>query len=318
MNLFKNILQSGVTDDLVYQERRGVLLSNYISFILSFAILVLYVFKTTFHGSIKYGLNSILLLFGLFLFLIPILLNRLEFTRMARLSLCILPVGFLWFVYVPQMQQLAVIETSIYDSMRIFLLSFSFIPYLIFDKNKPGLLILGILPAFISVLFFEAILQFAGVGHSQMGIQGDDYQLMQIRTFVAFAILSGASYTFHNIISVNDAYNLKMQKILKEKSAEIARQNKELNNLNAHLEELVEKKTENIRKQNEVLVSYAHSNSHHLRAPVARLLGLLHLSKLEKEVDYPQFINKVEKEANTIDEVVRDISKEINDLGDVE
>jgi hypothetical protein len=103
-----------------------------------------------------------------------------------------------------------------------------------------------------------------------------------------------------------------------EKSNEIETQNEELIQsqenlfqLNNHLEQIVQERTEEIEKKNERLIRYAYSNAHHLRGPVARVLGLIHLSKLENSLDYPFLFQKIEEQTKEIDEVVKSINKEL-------
>jgi len=101
------------------------------------------------------------------------------------------------------------------------------------------------------------------------------------------------------------------QRIINQNEQLKLRQN-ELNKLNNNLEELVNEQTKDIQKKNEILAYYAFTNAHKLRGPVARLLGLFHISKLEKEMDAQWLLNKLEKETISIDEIVRNISKELN------
>lgn len=103
-----------------------------------------------------------------------------------------------------------------------------------------------------------------------------------------------------------------------EKSNEIETQNEELvqsqenlYNLNTHLESLVHDRTKEVQRQNERLIRYAYSNAHHVRGPVARILGLIQLSKLEIHLDYPFLFKKIEEQTNEIDEVVKGINKEL-------
>jgi predicted neutral ceramidase superfamily lipid hydrolase len=103
-----------------------------------------------------------------------------------------------------------------------------------------------------------------------------------------------------------------------EKSNEIETQNEELTQsqenlfqLNAHLEQLVEERTRKIHEQNEKLLAYAYSNAHHLRGPVARVLGLISLSKLEAKVDYPFLFQKIEEQTNEIDGVIKTINRDL-------
>ena len=103
-----------------------------------------------------------------------------------------------------------------------------------------------------------------------------------------------------------------------EKAHEIETQNEELvqsqENLfqiNTHLETLVDERTKEVKKQNEQLIKYAYSNSHHVRRPVARVLGLIRLSKMETDLDFPYLFQKIEEQTLEIDEVVKGINKEL-------
>ena len=103
-----------------------------------------------------------------------------------------------------------------------------------------------------------------------------------------------------------------------EKTNEIETQNEELvqshenlHNINNHLESMVNERTEEVQKQNEQLIKYAYSNAHHVRGPVARVLGLIQLSKIETNLDYPFLFQKIEEQTKEIDEVVKGINKEL-------
>ncbi len=103
-----------------------------------------------------------------------------------------------------------------------------------------------------------------------------------------------------------------------EKSNEIETQNEELMlsqenlyQLNTHLESLVDERTHEVKKQNELLIKYAYANAHHVRGPVARVLGLIQLSKMETDLDYPFLFKKIEEQTKEIDKVVNSINREL-------
>jgi len=84
-----------------------------------------------------------------------------------------------------------------------------------------------------------------------------------------------------------------------------------LSQINLHLETLVEERTQKIRTQNEILLNYAYTNAHHVRGPVARLLGLIQLSRMKTDLDYPWFFEKVEHETREIDIIIKRIGSEL-------
>ncbi len=86
---------------------------------------------------------------------------------------------------------------------------------------------------------------------------------------------------------------------------------RDLTSLNAHLEETVRERTGKIQIQNEALVKYSYTNAHHLRGPVARLLGLANLSRIKTNLTCMDIISKMEEQAREIDEVVKQINKDL-------
>lgn len=89
------------------------------------------------------------------------------------------------------------------------------------------------------------------------------------------------------------------------------RLNTNLNTINNHLEEMVAERTEKIIRQNEALVKYSYTNAHHLRGPVARLLGLANLSKISNQDSLTDIISMMEQQAVEIDQVVSQINREL-------
>lgn len=105
---------------------------------------------------------------------------------------------------------------------------------------------------------------------------------------------------------------------LNDKAKEIASQNEELlqiqenlSILNADLEKIVDDRTTKIKAQNEVLIKYSYRNAHHLRGPVARLLGLSMVYKLDPHSNPVYFMDKMVEQANEIDSVIKQINIEL-------
>jgi PAS domain S-box-containing protein len=85
--------------------------------------------------------------------------------------------------------------------------------------------------------------------------------------------------------------------------------------LGTHID-ITEKKNLEIEliKLNKKLLKYAHLNAHEVQGPVARLLGLIEISKLTADADYPWFFEKVKKEGNDIDRILKLITKELDEI----
>jgi len=317
MNPFKNIVESGLLQTDTYQEKRGIVLSNYIALILCACVMVLIIVRFFFfHDIDKAALINYPI--GVALFLFTIVLNRFFLTTLSRLYLSFVPYAYLWYNSLYGMNLLSSDLPTQYDSLRIYFLAFSCIPYLLLDKHRPFVFILGLLPAIASILFLNLILELAGAEPARGGIAEIDFSMIQVRTVVSFLFISACCFSLQVIIANNDDLNQRLLLELKDKKEEIEMQNEELvmgqenlTQVNQHLESLVEERTQKIRNQNETLLNYAYTNAHHVRGPVARILGLIQLSRMKTDLDYPWFFEKVELETIEIDVIIKQIGSEL-------
>jgi tetratricopeptide (TPR) repeat protein len=97
----------------------------------------------------------------------------------------------------------------------------------------------------------------------------------------------------------------KQEEILAQ-NEELRHQQTEISNLNNHLEDLVKEKTATILARNAQLNEYAHFNAHQLRAPIATIMGLYEVLKLNPSLEDREFICKqIEISILVLDEMVR-------------
>jgi len=223
-------------------------------------------------------------------------------------------------------------QTSHYIGIQFSILASAIIPFLVFRLENTLLLVLSLLPTFIALITFDFIHSIFGVGYQQVGLTETGYGLTTMRVMIAFILVTGGSLILKRSIERNEALNEKLITQLternKENSAlleEITAQNEELlqsqeqvSQINHHLEDLVLEKTKNIQKQNEILLKYAYTNAHYVRGPVARLLGLIQVSRLKTDLDYSWFFGKVEDEANEVDRIISSIAKDLNEIDQTE
>lgn len=90
--------------------------------------------------------------------------------------------------------------------------------------------------------------------------------------------------------------------------------NNQLNSLNLALELKINERAQEIISQREKLTNYAYYNAHKLRAPLARLLGLISLidnNFLEKEEISP-VVKKIQQAGGELDDIVKEINKIIS------
>lgn len=84
--------------------------------------------------------------------------------------------------------------------------------------------------------------------------------------------------------------NAGLENTIVERTKEIADANEKLLDLNSNLEQLVAQRTKRIEEQLEKFQKYAHLNSHDLRAPLARVMGLVLLLQNEQEAEAKKVI----------------------------
>lgn len=114
----------------------------------------------------------------------------------------------------------------------------------------------------------------------------------------------------------NDALTQQTREMTDQNAALLSAQN-QLAMLNTNLERILNERTARIQAQNEILVRYSYNNAHHLRGPVARLLGLAMIYKMDDALDADFIISKMVDQAHEIDTVVKLINEDLeaNNLG---
>ena len=114
----------------------------------------------------------------------------------------------------------------------------------------------------------------------------------------------------------NDQLKLLNQEILEQKEELIQQAtslqlaNEEITNINNNLEKLINERTSEVKKKNDKLIQYSFINAHKLRAPVARIIGLINiLKKPKKDENIDEVVKKLEVESKDLDNVVLSINK---------
>ena len=104
--------------------------------------------------------------------------------------------------------------------------------------------------------------------------------------------------------------NRYLEEIVKERTAQLSEANEELLNLNENLEFNIQERTKKINEQLKKITSYAHMNSHEVRAPLARILGLVSLVKTESDsAVIEDLMLKIEQSAEELDQIVRKMNE---------
>lgn len=94
---------------------------------------------------------------------------------------------------------------------------------------------------------------------------------------------------------------------------ELSTSNKEINRINENLETIVKNRTKDLENKNALLLKYSQMNSHDVRAPLARTLGLLDLLKESARTKNQQTLIEYLLQSTTeMDEVVKKMNKILN------
>lgn len=108
------------------------------------------------------------------------------------------------------------------------------------------------------------------------------------------------------VIAMTLYFSLKQKR---RDNALIAQKNEKIRLINESLEKRVKERTEKVERQNKKLRNYAFSNSHEVRAPLARLMGLVDLWNKENNKAQRDFIiEKISKSALELDDIIRKLN----------
>ncbi len=88
--------------------------------------------------------------------------------------------------------------------------------------------------------------------------------------------------------------------------------NAEIKFMNDQLEDKVVARTEEIRMQSNQLTEYSFYTAHKMRGPLARILGLIELTRMNPEQqELAEILKRLEDSSNELDEVIRQINRKL-------
>lgn len=158
-------------------------------------------------------------------------------------------------------------------------------------------------------------------GQLAMAADGNEAITIAVTYSILYFILGYATYYLKSSYDQAQDRLHEVNLQLAAKANEVEAQNEELiqiqenlSMVNEDLEKTIADRTENLRIKTEKLIKYSYTNAHHLRGPVARLLGLVAIRELEENPDNQFFFNKVKDQAEEIDTVVKQINRELENL----
>jgi PAS domain S-box-containing protein len=215
----KNITESGASFAGSPGEKRNIVLTNSLAIVSSVAVMMLMILRYWFDSPLQTA--RAWLYFGVLLFLLPIVFNRLGFTRIARVAMCWIPPFFLLAVsyYVLSVEDVTVVS---YLGLRYYLLAFCCPPFLIFCVPRERTFMLALMVPVMSILLFDPIFNLLGVGFVDQ--EPFDYGFNNVRAGISLFIISTACYILKSRADRNEHINNKLISELALKNEEIQRQ----------------------------------------------------------------------------------------------
>jgi PAS domain S-box-containing protein len=213
MSFFKNLTNSGILFARNPSEQRSIIVSNYISLVFFSMYSLLLIVRFIFFRMPVDVFTPI----HMVLYLLPIVLNRMGFVRLSRIYLCWMPPVLLMSNFLFMIGTSSEHSEALYDGMRIYLLAFSCIPFLLLStRNWPELATGFFMPALI-IIFCDPIISFLG-DDSFFGSGSQSYHVNNMRTMIAFFVISGSSFSLKWLVERTEIQNELLIRALAERN----------------------------------------------------------------------------------------------------
>ncbi len=130
--------------------------------------------------------------------------------------------------------------------------------------------------------------------------------------FTASAVVAGLLAAVVFLLVINVKRTQKSNQELRRLHVEVSKQKEGLNNINLHLEDIIETRTKDLKIKNKQLSDYSLHLSHHIRGPIATLKGIVYIQENEL-IDQEECIRLIKKCVFEIDEEIISMSKMLNE-----
>ncbi|SNT28184.1 hypothetical protein SAMN05421640_3155 [Ekhidna lutea] len=308
-------------------KARNVIISNRLVFIVFVIMWLLFLIHYQHNG---WNTFSQFILFGnIGAFSVILLLNKIGLSLLSRIIL-----SWMCSVY-PFVSSIEVklenevpIEEPMYFMPRLFIMTTSIIPILVFNFKEKGGLTLGLMGSFVPLAFFDPIHQYLNIGYFQMGFDSISYFTFHSVTLSSYVIFIVATIFFKRENEKYERKNLSLIQSLEKKNDELTLKNTQIENqskelesanyeirlINANLEKAVNKRTKKLLDQATQFQMFSFKNSHELRAPLANVMGIIELLKdAESQAEINELLVLLNKSCEDLDKVVHEINEILNE-----
>ncbi len=335
--MLKKIIDIGSSATSSKEENRHIRISNILILILML-LAILLAFPIVYEN----GWSVVLLLDSVsFLVMASLIwLNYLGKTKLSRVIAALYPplITMVGSIISKTYLSNSVFVYDFFDA-RILIVGFSIIPFVLFSYMEKRVMFLIFGVAFLLVVAFDPIHSLFGVGYEiffgplpKAYIVSGVY-IDLVLFFIAISIyyfLSNINHLLNRNVELVDNLGEKhielsslfeeqesLNAILKNNEQLIEEQKTKLLVANEKLSEEVSDKSVELKQSNDELIKhnndlqqFSNTLSHNLRGPVANLLGLSNLFKIDKsEESRSSIADHIHKSANALDVVIKDLNK---------
>jgi signal transduction histidine kinase len=112
-----------------------------------------------------------------------------------------------------------------------------------------------------------------------------------------------------DLVALNEELRSSQEEVMAQRDS-LSEKNDEIAGMNTNLEKIVAERTRVLEEQNKRLAEYAFINAHKLRAPLASILGIIHLLTIETDkVEQRKLLDLLNTSSAELDEIVHSINK---------
>lgn len=332
-----SLLDIGVKEDMSRTEIRKYRLTNFVLtvlFVLGLILLIPSLYENGFIVSAYMNLASVALMAVL------LFINHFGYINFTRLVASIYPSVIIVSasIVVKTVYPQSVVIFDFFDA-RVLAGGFFVLPYLFFGYREKKYLFASLSSTVLLVLAFDPLHNLFGVGYTNFfGPMSKAYIVSGIYIDIVLFFASWAFYYFKsniegllqkNALLVEDleVRNVELSalfeelesshQMLKKNGVLINEQKQLLERTNEELAQQVEQKTAELQQSNEELIKhnnelqqFSNTLSHNLRGPVANLLGLAQLFKMDSgQEDQDVIAGHILKSAESLDGIIKDLNK---------
>ncbi len=313
MDIWHTISQTGTDANSSWYRNRQVILCNRIAAVLSFLTFLVCSIAITFFG---FSTTVLLGFTASFTFLLPILLNHLQFPNGSRVFLASSLSVAAILISILDKHDFIKMEEFQYFHFRLMLLIAGLFPFVLFKLDEKKFWIPTAITNAICVIFYDNLHEYFGVGYYQVGFEGPSYYFLNYMTIATALVIGGSTYflkysfeetertnenLIKNLSKANQVIN-EQQKLVSEENVQLSQHLKERN------VQLIEANEELIRHNNE-LQQFSYTVSHNLRGPVASLGGLINVFNQQNNGSQnEELIGHMTKSLLSLENTIQDLS----------